>query len=242
MPFFDETFFSRRLLALALCLLLLLAFLPTAHAAGRPVTTQQDLQREIDQAAPRTTTTIELQNDIKITDTLTIQDKYEPGNPSAPAQPREIILTAVNGAKLIATPDFHGDSMISVVGSCKLTIQCEIVANERCSAVSVSNIAGLTLGPGADLHGGSEGVSVNGAAKFSMTGGSVHDNSGNGISVNSSSSDIRISGGSIENNGTGVYVGRNSHLKLNGGTFSDNTNDVVIGAPTQGGRIPKPLP
>ena len=227
---------ARRLAALALCLLLLLAFLPTAHAMDRPVTTEQNLQTEIDQAGPGTTTTIVLQNDIRITNTLTIQDKHEPGNPSAPAQPREIILTAVNGAKLIASNDFNvgqGGSMISVVGSCKLTIQCEIVANERCSAVSVSNNAGLTLGPGADLHGGNDGVIVNSAASFSMLdGSSVHNNNGTGISVNSPSSDIQISGGSIKNNGTGVHVGGNSNLKLSGGTFTSNTNDVVIGAPT----------
>ena len=227
---------ARRLAALALCLLLLLAFLPTAHAMDRPVTTEQNLQTEIDQAGPGTTTTIVLQNDIRITNTLTIQDKHEPGNPSAPAQPREIILTAVNGAKLIASNDFNvgqGGSMISVVGSCKLTIQCKIVANERCSAVSVSNNAGLTLGPGADLHGGNDGVIVNSAASFSMLdGSSVHNNNGTGISVNSPSSDIQISGGSIKNNGTGVHVGGNSNLKLSGGTFTSNTNDVVIGAPT----------
>lgn len=240
MPFFDETIFSRRLLALALCLLLLLAFLPTAHAADTAnVTTEGDLQREIENAPPNLLKTIYIDRDITIHNTLTIYDKTQPGSPpGAPQEHRIIKLTAVNGAKLIASNDFNGGSMFNIGGHTELTIDCEIEGNGKCSIVSVADDASLTLTSGADLHGGSEGVSVNGAAKFSMTGGSVRDNSNNGISVNSSSSDIRISGGSIENNGTGVYVGRNSHLALNGGTFSDNTNDVVIGAPTQGGGIP----
>lgn len=142
------------------------------------------------------------------------------------------LLSAVDGVKLTASQDFGGGSMFDVGGHTRLTIDCEIEGNGRCSIVSATDSASLTLTPNADLHGGSSGVSVNGAASFRMTGGRVHDNSGDGISVNSGGS-IQISGGSIENNGTGVYVGSNSNLSLKGGTFTGNTNDVVIGAPTQ---------
>ena len=223
---------ARRLAALALCLLLLLAFLPTAHAAepDKTVTTAEELRTALENAPPEKNFTIQLTRNIEITDMLKIYDKTSPG-PGAHPETRYITIIAADGVKLTASQDFHGGSMFDVGGHTRLTIDCEIEGNGRCSIVSATDSASLRLTPNADLHGGSSGVSVYGAAKFSMTGGSVHDNSGTGISVNSGGS-IQISGGSIENNGTGVYVGSNSNLSLKGGTFTGNTNDVVIGAPT----------
>ena len=225
---------ARRLAALALCLLLLLAFLPTAHAAepDKTVTTEEELRTALKNAPPENNFTIQLTRNIEITNTLTIYDDKTSPDPSAQPETRYITIIAVDGVKLTASQDFGGGSMFDVGGHTRLTIDCEIEGNGRCSIVSATDSASLTLTPNADLHGGSSGVSVNGAASFRMTGGRVHDNSGDGISVNSGGS-IQISGGSIENNGTGVYVGSNSNLSLKGGTFTGNTNDVVIGAPTQ---------
>ena len=224
---------ARRLAALALCLLLLLAFLPTAHAAepDKTVTTAEELRTALRNAPPEKNFTIQLTRNIEITNTLEISDNKPSPDPGAQPETRYITIIAVDGVKLTASQDFHGGSMFDVGGHTRLTIDCEIEGNGRCSIVSATNNASLTLTSNANLHGGSSGVSVNGAANFKMTGGRVHDNSGTGISVNSGGS-IQISGGSIENNGTGVYVGSNSNLSLKGGTFTGNTNDVVIGAPT----------
>ncbi len=233
---------ARRLAALALCLLLLLAFLPTAHAVDFPknATTEQDLQTAISEAAPGATTRITLLNNIEITNTLHIPSQSQtPGGDPGQEQSRTIVLTTNNGSKLFASDTFNsnGGSMISVGKNAQLMINCEIEgkasASKPYSLVSVADGASLTLDTNADLHGGNDGVIVNSAASFSMLdGSSVHNNNGTGISVNSPSSDIQISGGSIKNNGTGVHVGGNSNLKLSGGTFTSNTNDVVIGAPT----------
>ena len=227
---------ARRLAALALCLLLLLAFLPTAHAVDFPknATTEQDLQTAISEAAPGATTRITLLNNIEITNTLHIPSQSQtPGGDPGQEQSRTIVLTTNNGSKLFASDTFNsnGGSMISVGKNAQLMINCEIEgkasASKPYSLVSVADGASLTLTPNADLHGGSSGVSVNGAAKFSMTGGRVHDNSGTGISVNSGGS-IQISGGSIENNGTGVYVGGGANLTLGGGSIVNNGKDVSI--------------
>ena len=215
---------ARRLAALALCLLLLLAFLPTAHAANtfyEDATTAEHLIRYINEAGPDTTTYITLLNDIEITNTLHIPSQSQtPGGDPGQEQSRTIVLTTNNGSKLFASDTFNsnGGSMISVGKNAQLMINCEIEgkasASKPYSLVSVADGASLTLDTNADLHGGSSGVSVNGAANFSMLeGSSVHNNNGTGISVNSGG-DITISGGSIGNNGSGVYVGSNSTLSM----------------------------
>ena len=124
---------ARRLAALALCLLLLLAFLPTAHAVdfSEPVTTEQELSTAISKAAPGATTWIILERNIQITTTLTIPSSDPtPGGDPGQEQSRTIVLTTNNGSKLSASDTFNsnGGSMISVGKNAQLTINCEIEA------------------------------------------------------------------------------------------------------------------
>ena len=233
---------ARKLLALCLSLLLVLALSPTAWAdpteGGETSVPTEMAQTETDpqpKAEPQTENPVEEDEDWLRDQIAAAESSTEPVTITIPAEGIKLTspLNISKGDITLTGGALTGDdvklakgsrTMISVSGG-TLTLKCAVTAGKGYNGARVTD-GTLVLEDGAKITGGDLTEDVSGNAA-----------NGGGVQVRGDGAKLIMNGGEISGNtancGGGVQVAKGGTFEMNGGTIANNTANIRGGGLAQ---------